>query len=257
MTVVELTDTSADMPKNDDSQGGVPPIATRLKEAREAVGLTQEELADRVGMRQTGIGSIESGESRRPRRLLEIARAVGKSPEWLLGQEPAAKPSTSTLSNVARRIGMEGVTLVIGEVAAGVWREVDSTDETPFEPIPVAPNPSYPAGGQYGLVVRGTSINRQANDGDIVICIDMGVTGIEPQNNDLVVFERRRQQEGIREVTVKRLRRNGSVIELWPESDDPRFQEPILLNGGSGRDGEEGRVIAIVDWIYRPVRKRM
>lgn len=65
----------------------MPIIASRLKEAREAAGLSQAELAERVGMKQTGIGSIESGESARPRKLLEIARAVNRTAQWLLGED--------------------------------------------------------------------------------------------------------------------------------------------------------------------------
>lgn len=80
------------MSKSPKPIGELPPIAARLKEAREAVGLSQAELAERVGMKQTGVGSIEAGESARPRKLLELARAVNRSPRWLLGEEDDAAP---------------------------------------------------------------------------------------------------------------------------------------------------------------------
>lgn len=146
-----------------------------------------------------------------------------------------------------------GAIPVMGEVAAGVWREVEATDVSPFEPVPVAPNSKYPAGAQYGLVVRGTSMNRIAVDGDVLVCLSVDVT--EPADNDLVIFERCRAQEGLRETTVKRLRFRDGVMELWPESDDPRFQEPIRIAGDTPEGDEAGRVIAVVDWIYRPVRR--
>ncbi|RVU15217.1 XRE family transcriptional regulator [Methylobacterium oryzihabitans] len=60
-------------------------LGHRLKAAREAAGLTQSELAERVGMSQQGINDIEN-KGGRPRKLIEIARACGVSPEWLLGQ---------------------------------------------------------------------------------------------------------------------------------------------------------------------------
>lgn len=48
-------------------------------------------------MKQTGIGSIEAGESRRPRKLLELSRALGVTAEWLLGEEDGAPiPSPRT-----------------------------------------------------------------------------------------------------------------------------------------------------------------
>ncbi|WP_177232366.1 XRE family transcriptional regulator [Methylobacterium gossipiicola] len=60
-------------------------LGSRLKSARENAGLSQSELAERVGMSQQGVADIETKGSR-PRKLIEIARACGVTPEWLLGQ---------------------------------------------------------------------------------------------------------------------------------------------------------------------------
>lgn len=62
-------------------------LGHRLKRAREGAGLSQAELADRVGMSQQGVADIET-KGGRPRKLIEIARACGVSPEWLLGESP-------------------------------------------------------------------------------------------------------------------------------------------------------------------------
>jgi len=59
-------------------------LADRVRKARSELGLTQQQLAERAGMRQQGIQSIEDGTSKRPRRLVELARALGKTPEWLM-----------------------------------------------------------------------------------------------------------------------------------------------------------------------------
>lgn len=45
---------------------GSTPFGERLRRLREAVGLTQEQLADRTGLSVQGIASLESGRSRRP-----------------------------------------------------------------------------------------------------------------------------------------------------------------------------------------------
>lgn len=58
-------------------------IAERLREAREAADLTQEELAERAGVSQSTIGNVESGIRRNPRELLNIAKALNVSAEWL------------------------------------------------------------------------------------------------------------------------------------------------------------------------------
>lgn len=65
----------------------------RVAAAREALGLSQGDLAKIVGMRQQGIGSIENGDVERPRKLRELARALRKSEEFLLyGEEPGLTP---------------------------------------------------------------------------------------------------------------------------------------------------------------------
>lgn len=70
---------------------GMDSLGARLKHAREAAGLTQAELAERVGMAgQSGIEAIESGRSKRPTRIHEIAKACGVTVEWLQGREESA-----------------------------------------------------------------------------------------------------------------------------------------------------------------------
>lgn len=64
----------------------------RVAAARDAAGMSQDELAAAVGMKQQGIGSIEKGEVERPRKLRELAQALSKSEEFLLyGEEPAGR----------------------------------------------------------------------------------------------------------------------------------------------------------------------
>lgn len=58
-------------------------IAERLKSAREAAGLRQDELAKKAGVSQGTIANVENGIRKNPRELLAIARAVGVNAEWL------------------------------------------------------------------------------------------------------------------------------------------------------------------------------
>jgi len=58
-------------------------IAERLKRAREAAGLTQPQLAAKIGVSQGTIGNIETGLRKRPRDLLAIAAALRVDPHWL------------------------------------------------------------------------------------------------------------------------------------------------------------------------------
>ncbi|MFP9227574.1 LexA family protein [Pectobacterium cacticida] len=59
-------------------------IASRVKFKRDELGLTQSELAEKVGTSQQAIDQLENGKTRRPRYLPELASALGVTVDWLL-----------------------------------------------------------------------------------------------------------------------------------------------------------------------------
>jgi len=59
-------------------------LGQRVKIAREAMGLTQEDLGRRAGMSQAAIGALEKRDSQHTKKLYELASALNKSPEYLL-----------------------------------------------------------------------------------------------------------------------------------------------------------------------------
>ncbi|MDE8556091.1 helix-turn-helix domain-containing protein [Pantoea vagans] len=59
-------------------------ISERVKARRNELNLSQCELARIVGMKQQSLQAIEAGITKRPRRLLELASALGCEPGWLL-----------------------------------------------------------------------------------------------------------------------------------------------------------------------------
>ncbi|OZI23602.1 hypothetical protein CAL26_09175 [Bordetella genomosp. 9] len=58
-------------------------IGDRIREARKSKGLTQGDLAKRVGLSQGTIGHIEAGRNEGSRYLVRIAAVLGVRPEWL------------------------------------------------------------------------------------------------------------------------------------------------------------------------------
>lgn len=70
-------------------------IPGRVREYRERAGLTQEDLARKLGMRQPHISAIESGRlGLSLERLLAMAEALGCSPSDLV--DDPRKKSTGT-----------------------------------------------------------------------------------------------------------------------------------------------------------------
>lgn len=66
-------------------------LAQRLKKARRLSGLSQKELGEAVGVSQAAIQKIEVGNAQNSTKLIEIAKVLRVSPEWLSsgnGEEP-------------------------------------------------------------------------------------------------------------------------------------------------------------------------
>lgn len=75
----------------------------RIQEARRRAGLTQTELAQRLGVTQSAIHKLESGKSRTSRRTVKIAQVCGVDPVWLdTGRETNALADPSPLDEVPR-----------------------------------------------------------------------------------------------------------------------------------------------------------
>ncbi|HEB4875699.1 TPA: helix-turn-helix transcriptional regulator [Kluyvera ascorbata F0526] len=59
-------------------------FADRLNQAMREAGYSQASLGEVVGMSQPSVWKLSSGKTQNTRKLFEIARALGVSPDWLL-----------------------------------------------------------------------------------------------------------------------------------------------------------------------------
>ncbi len=64
-------------------------IGQRLKQLREAAGLTQQELAVKAGLSVSNLSQIEQGQKEDPRvsTVLALAKAMGVSVTSLIGED--------------------------------------------------------------------------------------------------------------------------------------------------------------------------
>jgi transcriptional regulator with XRE-family HTH domain len=58
-------------------------VGKRVSYARKYRSLTQQELADRAGIAQSSLASLEAGRNKGSRSLVSLAKALGVPPEWL------------------------------------------------------------------------------------------------------------------------------------------------------------------------------
>lgn len=155
-------------------------IGARVAARRSELGHSQSELARRAGVKAQSIQQLEKGEVKRPRYLLELARALDVSPEWLSygGRAPslppavAARPGLSDvhfpeqppelppLQTMSRDIPVRGTAAAnrIGEFQVG---------ESPIDHVRRPPGISG-ARDVYAIYVVGESMEPRFFEGDLV-----------------------------------------------------------------------------------------
>lgn len=195
-------------------------VMNRIKELRIERNLTQAQLAEMVGTTDATIQRLETGRRQLTERWAEqISTVLGVDVSEVFGR---ILPATTA--------GLP----VIGEVQAGVWREIDFVDEPKHPQLPLGPDPRYHGKQQFALLVQGESMNKIFAPGTFIICVSWSDVGRQPREGDIVVVERRR--DGMVETTVKKIAVQNRKLVLMPESTDPRFQNPIELEGSLERD---------------------
>lgn len=210
-----------------------------LLQAFEDSEMKLTELSDLSGISYDRLNKIMRGDVLKPRgdALERIANALNMSNQYV-------KEGLMPSKNVSG-----GRIPVRGEVAAGVWLEYD---DQLFEPSAWLDFdlPQYPKGSVYGLVVRGDSINRVALDGSTLVVVDLPSTGITLKDGDLAIIERRKAQEGIREITAKRVRWLDGAFWLLPVSTNPRWEaQRFKLDDLTDNEDDELRAVARVEFV--------
>jgi transcriptional regulator with XRE-family HTH domain len=86
-------------------------IGGRIRDARKAAGLTQRELAQKLGVRNTTVSKWESGAVRQipTERLMALAGALGETPSGLLGWDMAKSRMESagvTVNDLSEELGL-------------------------------------------------------------------------------------------------------------------------------------------------------
>jgi len=59
-------------------------LADRLNSKMSELNLTQAHLAEQIQISQAAVWKITAGKTTHPRKILEIARQLNVSPEWLM-----------------------------------------------------------------------------------------------------------------------------------------------------------------------------
>lgn len=206
----------------------------RIKKLRKAKGLTLEQLGSIMGTTGATVQRLENSKRK-------------MSDKWMLKLKDALDVSIAELLEEPEGVVPTGLQ-DLGEIRAGAWLELEDQHETDAAITDIMPDHRYPGVRQFTLRVVGTSMNKYIEPGGRVVVADWADLGLsEPRENDVLVI--RRQRAMTYETTLKRARRGSSSWELWPESTDPRYQEPILLSD-EDRDVEVTIVGLVIGRYY-------
>lgn len=189
-------------------------MAGRIKERRTAMGYTQEELGEKIGVQKSAIAKYENGRVKNLKRgvIAKLADALQCSPTYLMGLEE--ENNDIKLSNImpitTHKLPM------LGEVACGEPRFTNENRE------------SYVDAGtnikaDFCLKAKGDSmINARIHDGDIVFIHRQDIV----ENGEIAAVVVNSDSEA----TLKRFYyyRDRATLILKPEN--PEYEDLIFQN---------------------------
>ncbi len=185
-------------------------MAEIIKERRLAMGYTQEELAQRLGLQKSAIAKYENGRVENIKRSIigEMAKILECSPAYLMGWDNNVSPIPG-----GSKEKKKGVTIkVLGRVAAGIPIEaVEDIIDTEEISEDMAATGTF-----FGLKIHGNSMEPRICEGDVVIVRQQD----DAESGEIVIAT-----VNGNEATCKRLRKYRDGIELISinPSYDPMF----------------------------------
>lgn len=223
-------------------------LPDRLKFAREQLNLSQQQVADAVGMKQPSYYQLEAGKSKRSRFISDIARVLETNVDWLMYGEGdnAPKPSRDDLMQKIRDIENGGLSLnhptpegttsvsmtsqpsmvpILSWVAAGSWSNVEAV--TFDDAIGYAPRPANLSKHGFALRVQGQSMLPEFKPDDIIYVEPMaGLMTIK--DSDLVVV----QCNDDSEATFKQLVIGETSDDMYLKPLNPNWHEQRMMPMG-------------------------
>lgn len=226
-------------------------LGDRVREAREKLDISQDKLAEAVTragypIGQSGIGNIESGRTKSPKCIPELASVLGVTVSWLRtgradrpsnGSDPApSRQETAGTVNYPQLVGMESNV-----------RRLDPTKVTPLrssmpKDLPVLGTVSGGSGGVhmaneaidfarrppalegradvFGLYVEDVSMSPAFNPGDLVL-----VEGKPPRAGDHVVVEFKDTPDDDPKAILKKLKAMTPTVIKLEQYNPPRTIE--------------------------------
>lgn len=213
-------------------------LGTRLKALRKEKKLTQQQIADFIGVSKTSVIYWEKGETvPKHESLMSLAKVLNTSADWLLSGK--SEPTITNVAKVNARMAP-----VLSWVQAGNWTNIESVNLDGIDEW--LPLPEDECSNCFFLKVQGLSNFPDFLEGDYIV-VDPDVYFGDMQSGDMIVVRRGD------DATFKKL-----VIETdgtkYLQALNPEFKPNILAID------EQcmfiGQVVDCVRYIYKAKRRK-
>ena len=203
----------------------------KIREARDAKGWTQQDLADRMGTTQQTIQRYEKGTRNiKASVLAQLSEVLDVTVAYLLGMGEDGTPQADAVN----------VPLYDSVIPDG---PPEMADAESLYPVPVNVCDRWP--DAFLLRVEGESMNRILPSGCYALVDPCTAIDYDGQPYALRV--------GARDATIRRARRLDYGIELLPDSTDPAYRRQVVRDGSGDGVSVIGRVVwhcLPCDWSY-------
>lgn len=212
-------------------------LGENLKKIRKAKKMTQKELAQKSGVKQSVISDLETGNAKSTGSILELANALGVTAEELKKGVFDEVSLTNVVPVVPR------MAPVLSWVQAGTMTNVESVDMSQVEEW--LPLPDGDCEKCFYLKVQGLSNYPEFHEGDYIL-VDPTLPFGDMNSGDIIVVRK------FDDATFKRL-----VIEpdgtKYLQAINPEFKPNIIP---LDQDCEfVGEVVDCIRYVYRAKKK--
>lgn len=209
-------------------------IGIRIADRRTALGMTMDEVAQRIGVAKSTVQRYEKGQIQKIKLpvIESIASVLGVNPDWLIGNTddptPGSNAKTLKLPDNIFNLPTMKKWKVLGGTACGepIFKEMD--DETVLAPADINADFVF-------RCVGDSMINARIFDGDIVFVKQ------EPVGNGQIAVVRIGE-----EYTLKRIYRFPDYLEL--RAENPMYP-PKIIRGEQENAEIVGRAVQFLSRV--------
>lgn len=228
-------------------------LGEKIRARRNELGMSQAELAQRIGISQVAIDKIESGKTLKSKYLPEVLSVLAMPLDLISPTvEKSAVPQLDSSVHPTEAAATIPVR-IIGKVKAGEFIAVEDLgdwDEPRY--VQDVRDSRFPNARHLAFDVEGDSMNalkpRPIMDGDQLSALAFeDIQDRMPLRDGMIVVVERTRHGGLeREWSVKQLEIYEDRVEFHPRSTNPRHKPIVVIRDNAADDGVTVTIIAIV-----------